>query len=147
MEEPIAGPYLQTAVFCEQVLEEKTGTISLIRIIDRIQVTTPPGSFGQIVLPPVTPIAVIALKSGSARGSHQLTIRQEAPNGMKQAAVVLTVLFEGEDRGVNVILPVPVGTDVEGLHWFEVLLDDQLLTKMPLRIVHQRIGFGFPAPQ
>ena len=30
------GPYVQIAAFCEQVIEEKSGVLSLIRLIDGI---------------------------------------------------------------------------------------------------------------
>jgi hypothetical protein len=148
MEDSITGPFLQIAALCEQVLEEKTGVLSLIRIVDRLQVVIPTNSMGQAASPPpYTLTVIVSMRSGTARGSHELTIRPEAPNGMKQASFAVTVLFEGEDRGVNVVLPIPIQTDIEGLYWFDVLLDDKLLTRVPMRIVHQRVSFGFPPPQ
>ena len=33
------GPYLITAAFCEQVIEDKSGVLSLIRIVDRMYIT------------------------------------------------------------------------------------------------------------
>jgi len=34
------GSYLITAVFCEQVLQEASGVLSLIRIVDRMTITS-----------------------------------------------------------------------------------------------------------
>jgi hypothetical protein len=49
-------------------------------------------------------------------------------------------LFEGEDRGVNLILNLNIVVDQEGVYWFNVLLEDQFVTRIPLRIFYQRIG-------
>jgi hypothetical protein len=40
MNEPeFGGPYLQMAVFCDRVLQEKGGVISIIRVVDRLIIT------------------------------------------------------------------------------------------------------------
>jgi hypothetical protein len=35
----LGGPWLQAAVFCEKVLIERDGVVSLVRVIDRIIIT------------------------------------------------------------------------------------------------------------
>ena len=54
--------------------------------------------------------------------------------------VAPNVVFEGEDRGTNLILTLNIVVDQEGVYWFDVLLEDELLTRIPLRILYQRIG-------
>ena len=54
----------------------------------------------------------------------------------------MSVHFEGEDRGTNVIYAATLNVEQEGLYWFDVLLDDELLTRMPLRILYQRQTAG-----
>jgi hypothetical protein len=41
---------------------------------------------------------------------------------------------------VNLVLNINMVVDQEGVYWFEVHLEDQLLTRIPLRILYQRIG-------
>ena len=140
------GPFLAMAVFCERVLEEKTGVLSLIRVIDRLQIEGAPMPSQEAPPLPASLTAVVSFKAGSARGSHNLAIRPESPAGLHLPEASLTVLFEGEDRGVNAIVGISVPIQQEGLYWFDVLLDGQRVTRMPLRIVYQRIGFGYPTP-
>lgn len=64
----------------------------------------------------------------------------EAPSGLKIAEQNLPVLFEGEDRGVNLVLNLNMTLNLEGVYWFGVSLENQLLTKIPLRILYQPIG-------
>ncbi len=132
------GPYLQAAVLCEVALTEQDGVVSLIRLVDRITVSAvgfdPPTD-----MPPqnINLKLVIVLKSGQARSRMTLNVRPEAPSGLQLPAFEAPVFFEGEDRGVNVIVQFQLSADQEGLYWLDILLDAQLLTRVPLRIVYQ----------
>ncbi len=137
------GPYLQIALICEKALQEQDGILSLIRIIDRVMITAT-GPTAPVEMPPsnVQVTLVLGFKSGEARGSHTVVVRPEAPSGLRMPEVSLPVLFEGEDRGQNVILGLALQVEHQGLYWFDVLLDDALITRVPLRIVYQRLSFG-----
>lgn len=137
------GPYLQVAVLCEKVLQEKDGVLSAIRIVDRI-VMTASGVGAPQQMPPV-PISLTALlvfKSGSARGNHQVKIRPTLPSGRILQEISLPMLLEGDDRGVNLIANIGLQAREEGLYWFDIVVDDELATRIPLRIVYQRITQG-----
>ena len=75
------GPYLTTAVFCENAIEDKHGVLSLIRIIDRTTVTLAgpdaPEKMPQIAL---TASLVLTFKAGFAKGSHTVRVRPRTPN-------------------------------------------------------------------
>src|ERR1700730_425082 len=99
-----SGPYLVAALHCERVLQEKDETISVIRMVDRIVVTV--NALGSPETIPPTSVnlnALISLKSGSARGRGTVKWRVETPSGLKLPDQLLPVLFEGDDRGVNLI--------------------------------------------
>ncbi|HZV52104.1 MAG TPA: hypothetical protein VFD49_20360 [Candidatus Dormibacteraeota bacterium] len=142
------GPYLSSAFLCERVLEEKDGVLSAIRIVDRILVQgqAPPGAEA----PPMPSvgirlIALIALKNGPARGSRRLELIPKAPSGLKLPSVSVPVLLEGDDdRGVNLRLQMNLQAREEGIYWFDVRLDGELLTRMPLRIVYQIVTTTAP---
>jgi hypothetical protein len=53
---------------------------------------------------------------------------------------LIPVLFEGEDRGANLILALNMVVDQEGVYWFNILLEEELITRIPLRILYQRVG-------
>lgn len=136
-----SGPYLVAALLCERVLQEKDETISVIRMVDRIVVTV--NALGSPETIPPTPVnlnALISLKSGSARGRGTVKWRVETPSGLKLPDQLLPVLFEGDDRGLNLIVALNLVVDQEGVYWFHVLLEEKLLTRIPLRILYQRIG-------
>jgi len=128
------------AGLCEQVIEDKSGALSLIRIIDTITHTEARPD-APTEMPPVTyPMKmVIMLKSGPARGRYDLKIIPQLPSGETKSPLVRTIHMEGEERGVNNIINMLFTFTIEGLHWFNVYLDDALLTRIPLRIKYNRI--------
>jgi hypothetical protein len=141
------GPFLQMAIFCERVLEEKDGVLSVIRIVDRVTHRAagpiPPEDMPPF---PLNLMALISFKFGQARGRHTLTLRPLPPSGLLTQELPqfsVPVLFDGgEDRGVNVILNIGMQVRQEGVYWFEVRLDDATITRMPLRVVYEWMTLG-----
>ena len=134
------GPYIQMAGICEQVIVDKTGALSLIRIIDTITHTEARPD-APTEMPPVTyPMKmVIMLKAGRARGRHELKIVPQLPSGETKTPLIRSVQMEGEERGFNNIINMLFTFTMEGLYWFNIYLDDSLLTRIPLRIKYNRI--------
>lgn len=134
------GPFVATAVFCENVIEDKSGVLSLIRIIDRFTITAQgPDVSERLPAGQVNMMCVITLKSGEAKGRHKLEIVPWLPSGQRQDVLVSIPLnLEGGDKGQNVVMNLQYGVEQEGTHWFEVILnEDQILTRMPLTVVYQ----------
>jgi len=140
-EEDLGGPYLHFAVFCETVIEDKQGILSLIKIVDRIIVSAA-GPDAPEKMPPLPFTGTIALgfKSGFARGSHYLRLRPKDPDGQPLPELSLPLQLEGDDRGHNVVLPMQIVFEKEGLYWFDVFVGDRLFTRMPLRVVYHRVS-------
>jgi len=144
VDEPVpSGPFIQAAMICEKVLEEKDGVLSIVRVIDRlmhaVNAPTLPDE-----LPKVTfqCVLLVMLKSGRARGRHQLEIVMEAPSGQRNQVVTTSVQLEGEERGANLLLRIGLTFDSEGLYWFDVRLDDRLQTRIPFRMMYQLVSTG-----
>jgi hypothetical protein len=135
------GPYVGLAAFCERVLVEKDEVISLVRVIDRITAVRPASVFGD-QMPPVThPLwMVISLRPDRARGRHPIKVEVEKPSTERVQIFDGSVLFEAEDRSVNVLLNVGgLAFELEGLYWFDVSLGTELLSRVPLRINYQPV--------
>jgi hypothetical protein len=120
------------------------GWTSLIRILDRwfFNGTT-------TEMPPSTlqTTMVITFKSGNIRGPATVKIRPLTPSKKSMPSIEVPILFEGEERGVSIILPVVMAVQETGLYWFDVFVDDQLFTRIPLRVVYQRApGITPPSP-
>jgi hypothetical protein len=139
----MGGPYLTAALLCEKVLQEKDGIVSAIRVIDRI-IATAQGSELPEQMPPVAVnvTVLIMLKSGEVQGSHTIRIQQVAPSGFRSPQLSWPIYLEGNDRGANLIVQVAFEAKEEGLYWFDVYFKDDLLTRMPLRVVYQRVEVG-----
>jgi len=141
MKTSINGPYLNAALICEKVLQEKDETVSIVRIVDRVTVTAAASSSPENIPPTTLNLnAFLAFRSGHARGRHTIKWIIEEPSGIRTPEQLLPALFEGEDRGVNFILNLNIVVNQEGVYWFDIFLEDQLLTRIPLRILYQRIG-------
>lgn len=139
------GPYLKMACFCERLLREADGVATVVRVIDRLTHTAA-GPDAPAEMPPVTfeMKLVIMLISGAALGRHELKIERELPSGISEKPLALTVQMEGRDRGANVVMDVKTTFTIEGLYWFNIYLDDALLTKMPFRVQYQRVSTARP---
>jgi hypothetical protein len=145
---PETGPYLKAALLCETVIEDKQGVLSFIRVVDRFTQTAI-GPEAPSDMPPleVSVNAVIMLVAGQAQGSQEVKLVLRKPSGLGQELGATTVLFEGEDRGANVIARLQLVLESQGLYWIEVSTEGQLLTKMPLRVVYGRMSAGRPAKE
>lgn len=139
------GPYLKAALFCDSVIEGKDGVLSLIRVVDRLMIAAagteaPPEMPNQEVLLTL----VLMLVSGRARGTGDLTLSVEPPDGQAKQLWTSTVLFEGEERGANVVAQINYKFEKQGLYWFHVRLDGEQLTRVPYRVIYQRVVPGTP---
>ena len=85
---------------------------------------------------------LISFKSGRARGRHTVVLGMEDPSGTKKELFAHSVQLEGEHRGANWVIEANVTFSMEGLYWFEVFLEGQLVTRMPLRLVYQLVSVG-----
>src|SRR3989442_1538663 len=98
------GPYITAACFCELVLEDKTGVLSLIRIIDTITHAAigpmPPKDLQPFVY---STNLVLMLKSGMAHGRYDLRIIPNMPDGSTGDTITITCHLEGEEKGQNIV--------------------------------------------
>lgn len=142
--EPSSGPYVAAGLFCERVIEDKDGVLSVVRIVDRFTRTVTGSGTPESMPPtPVRTMLLISLKSGDARGRHDVSINVEQPSGLVETVVPrASVLFEGAERGANLVFDLDWLAAQEGLHWFDVLLDGTRVTRVPLRIAYLRQEVG-----
>jgi len=134
------GPFLGAAFLCERVLFEKDEVLSVIRIVDRINIQV--GGVGAVPerMPPVPVnlMALVVLKNGRASGNFELELVPRAPSGLKMPAPRISFFLEGgEDRGVNVPIPISFLAQEQGLYWIDVLLSGERISRIPLRLNYQ----------
>lgn len=132
------GPYLGAAILCEKVLQEKDDVLTVVRMVDRITVAVRGEAPTQIPPGSITLVLFVLFKSGEARGTYQVGIRTVNPSGQVLSTSSFPILLEGDDRGAALVNQVTVEVQEDGVYWFEILLEDQLVTRVPLRVIYQR---------
>jgi hypothetical protein len=139
MKNAIGGPFLNMAVFCEKVLQEKDGVLSAIRIVDRFTHST---SFDGApdIMPPfnIGVSIVIGFKSGDTKGKWELKVKPFAPSGQELVGFTGPVFFTGEEQGATVVIQYGLMAKEEGVYWFDIMLNEKLFTRMPLRIIYEK---------
>lgn len=135
-------PYVQVAAICQSPLQEANGFLSIIRLMDRVPIH---GITDEMQPQPLNQLfMVIVLKSGEMKGKFKVKISTETPSRKVLPGPELSVFFEGDERGVAAILPVGIIAEEEGLYWFDVKLEEDLLTRIPLRLMYQKLQPGAP---
>lgn len=139
---PIEGLYLNFAVICEKVLSETDGVLSFIRVIDQLTVSVRPlpGIDALPALPSALPVALtfaIGFKSAGYTGPVPITLRVETPTGTRLPELETTSQVTEANRGINLVFPMQLPVQDEGLYWFVVEVMGSELTRVPLRISRQ----------
>jgi hypothetical protein len=152
MSDGLSGPHLSAAFLCERILQERDGVPSFIRVVDRFLVPVigklPPGI--QQMQPPVLQvILVISLKAGSlGAGKYNIRIKLNKPDGSEMQDNTHSVFFNGsDDNGVLLGSPTLIVAPDEGLYWFDVYFEDALMTRIPMRVIHQQVALPPQFPQ
>lgn len=141
MPDETRGPFLAMAVLCEMAMQEANGVLSIIRVMERIQVNGPTPEMKAV---PVKLSIVVVLRSGFYKGKASVAIKPIPPSNQEMKPIEASVLLEGDDRGANVIVNAPdFPISEEGLYWFDVSVNGALFTRIPLRVLYQRVG---PSP-
>jgi hypothetical protein len=135
------GPYVNMAVFCERAMQETDGVLSIIRVIDQVNVQAS-GPDAPDALPPggeITTTLVVMLKGGQARGTQSVQVVLEHPDTSRHEAPMMSVSFtQGEHSGANLVLPMKIQLTSAGLYWTDVLINERLATRVPLMV-----NYGF----
>jgi len=132
MEKP--RPFLTAALLCERVLQEKDGTLTAVRIVDKMGYSLQ-GLPEGLNLKPSLPVAcLISLKSGPVSGTHKIKLFVERPNGERKEVFTRDFEFLGNELGQNIIMNLVIGAEQEGVHWFELAFDEEVLTRFPFTI-------------
>jgi hypothetical protein len=130
------------AVLCEKVLEDRDGVLSVIRIVDGVT-RSAVGPEAPDQMPPFVSddlTMVISLKSEQAKGRFGIKVRPEAPGGMQLPPVEQAINLSPGGGGVNIVMPMVLPLNEEGVYWFDVFLTqprggaEQLLTRVPLEV-------------
>jgi hypothetical protein len=134
------GPYIQVACFADYIIRAVDGKISIIGIVDVVN-HVKRGQNPPDIMEPFTYTLnlIVILKSGHATGRNTLRIVPEKPNGETLPPHTISTRFEGGERGSAVIVDMTITFELEGLYMFDIFLEEEKLTAIPLRINYNRV--------
>lgn len=139
------GPFVSLAVFCENVIQDKDGVLTLVRILDEITVSAQ-GDDAPEEMPPggIIPLnIVVGLKPGQALGGQTIQVVFEHPDGIRKEGPKVPVHFSGApNAGQNVHLQATLALSDQGLYNADVLVNGRLVTRMPLLVRYQVVPPG-----
>jgi hypothetical protein len=133
------GPFLALAVICERVLVERDDVMSLIRIFDRWNVRGPSEKMPITIVPFNL---VISFRAGRFRGDAAVMIKETSPSGValwESRASVQFPIEKDDEQGSNLLANLNLSATEEGIYWFEIALENQTITRIPLKIVYERV--------
>lgn len=68
-----------------------------------------------------------------------MTVTPTLPSGGVVTQMLFSLLFEGDDeRGAGIVNQIQFVAPEAGLYWFEIAVNGQPYTNIPLRVVYQR---------
>ena len=133
-------PDLQSSLLCDDVRQEKSGKFILIGLFD---------SLGAPQFPFRQPRLFIVSRWCSGEGEFLQRTRIVAPDlqtVVAESRPIPVRLADPEASATNVELFMNVEFATPGTHWIEVLLDDDLKIRFPLRVLQVRRPSQPPAP-
>jgi hypothetical protein len=82
--------------------------------------------------------AVLGFKSGRVQGPREVSLTVKGPqNTVLERKQPVPVHFPGGHLGFNLAFTLGFESREAGVHWIDVLVDENLVTSMPLEIVHE----------
>lgn len=137
---PATGPYVNAAYFCRPSL------------LPNGQYAVPPdnwlgavdqrGDSPDMPALPFRAALLLMFRSGLARGRVNIAVVGEGPDGSRMAPVSLVLICPDEERPLVRFLDLELCLELPGVYWFSVLVGEQLLTRVPLRVRYLPVGRG-----
>jgi hypothetical protein len=130
-----SGPYLDAALICEDLVQEKDWAVTAIRAVNRINmqgVTLAPGVI--IALPLVL---LISFKAGDVVGDRGLWLYVSGPSRKRRRLMPginqpHPFSFQGGDTGQLAFIQLHLEYETDGTYWIDVVLGKKWYSRVPL---------------
>jgi hypothetical protein len=136
VELPDDGPHLAVAVLCADGGFDSSGHLRIDTVITRAAVDEPMPQHGIDAWFAAT--LIVAFRAGGARGTRRLAVT--VSNELSQVADTgyWNLTFDYPEQVVGIAGPVTIAVPRLGLYWWDVTLDGQPVTRIPLEVVAGR---------
>lgn len=131
------GPYLSAGLIAEKILVERDdNSMSIIRIVDKIGISPESVSVLKDNVLGFPLVALVSFRAGCYSGHSVLLLVQVAPSGESQPVGMCRIAFDGTPNGLyDVRLPLSMVWHGPGRYWYDVYLDNKLLSRIPFEVV------------
>lgn len=119
-------PDLQSSIVCDDVRQERNGKFLLIGVFDLIASPTFPMLFQKLCI-------VNRWCCGSGKFTEQTRVVSAEGVKLGEGKPIPVVLTSPENFATNIQVFINVQIPAEGLYWVEILLDNELKLRYPLR--------------
>jgi hypothetical protein len=134
------SPDLQSSLLCDDVRQERNGKFILIGLFDAIAAQTMPVRYPRLFM-------VTRWCSGQGEFSQQTRIlKPDQSTVLVEGKQIPVKLPSTESTATNVEVFVNVAFEQPGAYWVEILLDEDLKVRYPLRVNKIAKGSGGTAP-
>lgn len=131
-----ALPEVTAMLLCENIIEDKQGVFSLIRIVDRLRLLVPDETAPSIPKTIADINLFVAMKAlDSERGPHRIFLNFVTPSGQEKPIGTSPMVFsEAPDAGLQVQAKLRLEILETGIHWITLHFDGQFLARTMLLV-------------
>jgi hypothetical protein len=125
-------PDLQASILCDDVRQERNGKFILIGLFEAIVAQSMPVRYPRLFM---------VTRWCSGQGEFQQATRILKPEQgeiLVEGKVIPVRLPSPEATATNLEVFLNVSFETAGIHWIEILLDDDLILRYPLRVTKTR---------
>jgi hypothetical protein len=125
-------PDLQASILCDDVRQERNGKFILIGLFEAIVAQSMPVRYPRLFM---------VTRWCSGQGEFQQATRILKPEQgeiLVEGKVIPVRLPSPEATATNLEVFLNVSFETAGIHWIEILLDDDLILRYPLRVTTTR---------
>jgi hypothetical protein len=132
-----SGPYVALAVFCARIDRQTDGSTDVIGILESLNLDSP---FSPLMInDSLIMTAVVSVRGDKIRGSYPLAIRGHYPDGTPGTTLSQLVEFSDAQPTATIALPIEIAISDLGEYWFDVTLDQRVLTRVRLDVTRGAI--------
>jgi hypothetical protein len=131
------GPHLDVAVICEDFIQEKDGTYSVVRLVNRLTMHDTAPEPGTVVVLPLK--LLVGFKAGGIIGPRTFSLYLDTPSGQRREFLKDCPLnFQGGDTGFVAPIQILLPYEGDGTYWIDVISDHKQHSRIPLTIKYDK---------
>ena len=125
-----------SGIICrDAIVEENTGILSAVRIVDHVVVDIPqPIPSGSVIAYPVPFFVIIVFKS-DAPEEFEMVFSAIRPDGKRKDEAPVPIRTGGGPHGHNVRIRIDMDPRLVGTWWFEVNVRGEVALRLPFSVI------------